>query len=71
MTNTIGASTAGSAYANTLSKNSGVKGSFTQESAKNVKTNKKVDAIRDQIASGEYKVDIDKTAKKMAEELLS
>jgi len=71
MTNSIGTSTISSAYANTLSKNSSVKGSFNQGSGGIKSDQKKVDAIKDQIASGEYKIDIDKLAKKMAEELMS
>jgi len=72
MTNGIGASTISSAYANTLSKNSGVKGSSNQEQQKGVKNNQqRLDVIKDQIASGEYKVDINELAKKMAEDLMS
>ncbi len=72
MTNGIGASTVGSAYANTLSKNSGLRGSFNQEPSKDIKNNQeKLDVIKGQLASGEYKIDINKVAKKMAEELMS
>jgi len=71
MTNGVGSSTIGSAYANNIAKNSGTKVSENSNSDKGLENKTKVDQIKSQIESGNYKIDIDKLAKKMAEELIS
>jgi anti-sigma28 factor (negative regulator of flagellin synthesis) len=72
MTDGIRSSTVSSAYANNLTKNGSAKEALTkQENTKAMKHTTKVEAIKNEIASGSYKVDIDKLASKMAEELVS
>ena len=71
MTNGVLGSTVSSAYANNLVKNSSLREQAKDVSSKNVKQESKTEQIKAQIDSGEYKIDIDKVAEKMAEELLS
>jgi anti-sigma28 factor (negative regulator of flagellin synthesis) len=72
MTEGIRSSALGSAYTNNLTKNNASKEAFAkQEGARTVKNMTKVEAIKEEIASGSYTVDIDKLARKMAEELVS
>ncbi len=69
MTNGVKSSTVGSAYVNVLSKNQNAKEGVKESGPKGPKENTRLDAIKEKIESGEYKVDVDKLAKKMAEEL--
>jgi anti-sigma28 factor (negative regulator of flagellin synthesis) len=71
MTNGVLSSTVSSAYANNLAKNSSLKEGSKDVSMKNDKQETKVEKLKAQIESGNYKIDIDKLAKKMAEELIS
>ena len=68
MTHGVSSATVGSAYANTLTKNTAQKEAIKGES---FKQQTRVEKLKEQINSGEYKVDIDSLAKKMAEELVS
>ena len=73
MTNGVLNATLSSNYANKMTQNSvkeqNSKSSVSQN--KTVKQESKVEQLKAQISSGEYKVDIDALAKKMAEELRS
>ena len=73
MTNGVTSSTLSSTYANNVAKNSGTKNASTlkETSDKGVKSETKLESLKQQIESGEYKVDVDALAKKMAQELLS
>jgi anti-sigma28 factor (negative regulator of flagellin synthesis) len=71
MTNGVYSSTVGSTYANTISKNASSKDGVKEANQKGIKQQDKLQQIKEQIESGNYKIDIDKLAKKMAEELIS
>ncbi len=71
MVNGIKSATVGSAYANSIAKSANQKEGSIKSSEKSVTNQTKVDRIKEQIDAGEYKIEIDKTAKKMAEELIS
>jgi len=69
MTNGVKSSAVGSAYANLLTKNQASKGDAKEGGVKGLRNDTKTDMLKKQIESGEYRVDIDKLAQKMAEEL--
>ena len=68
MTNGVLSATVGSGFAKqtTTTKEGNVK----NEVAKEPKTQTKVEQLKNAVANGEYKIDIDALAKKMAEELI-
>lgn len=70
MTSGIRGATVG-AYANGMTKTvSPAKGEIKNTEINKETAKPKIEAIKEQIASGTYTIDIDKLAKKMAEELL-
>ena len=72
MTNGVSSASVSSAYTNSLTKNaSNAKEGARSDVSKNETAKSKIETIKEKIASGEYEVDIDSLAKKMAEELLS
>jgi len=68
MTNGVSSATVGSAFANNLGKSVSAKDTQKGDGAK---TQTKVDELTKQVQSGEYKIDINTLAEKMAEELSS
>ncbi len=71
MTNGVKSSTISSTYAKTVAKQTGTKDAVGKQDGKQTLEGKtKLENIKSQIENGEYKIDIDRLAKKMAEELL-
>ena len=72
MTNGILSSTIGSSYINNSTKNTNVKNNESiSTKEKNQPSNEtKVDKLKAAIESGNYKIDIDALAEKMAQELI-
>ena len=60
-----------SAYANNVVKNDMKDVAKGSNESKSATSQNKTEALKEKIASGEYKIDLDRVAKKMAEELLS
>ena len=72
MINGVNSATVNSAYANNVAKDG------TKDAARSAGTSKnataqqsKTEALKAKIDAGEYRIDLDRVAKKMAEELLS
>ncbi len=60
-----------SAYANNVAKNDIKDVAKGSNQPKSATSQNKIEALKEKIASGEYAIDLDQVAKKMAEELLS
>ena len=72
MINGVKSATISSAYASNIAKD-GTKDADNKSTSetKNTTAQSKTQMLKERIESGEYKIDLDQVAKKMAEELLS
>lgn len=71
MINGVKSAAISSAYANNVAKNGTKDAAKGTGEAKNATAQSKTEALKERIENGEYKIDLDQVAKKMAEELLS
>ena len=71
MINGVNGGAVNSAYANNAAKNDTKDVSRSAGEPKKAQMQTKAEAIKEKIAAGEYRIDLDQVARKMAEELLS
>ena len=71
MVNGVNSATINSAYANNIAKSDAKEAARGANGFKNAASQNKVETLKEKIAAGEYTVDLDRLARKMAEELLS
>ncbi|SFV51490.1 hypothetical protein MNB_SM-7-319 [hydrothermal vent metagenome] len=69
MINGVNSATIKSTYANDITKQNTK--DVSKDRTKEMASQNKLEVLKEKIASGEYKIDLDQVAKKMAEELLS
>ena len=71
MVNGVKGGAISNAYTNNVAKNGMKDATKNMSSVKNAASQSKAETLKERIEAGEYKIDLDQVAKKMAEELLS
>ena len=71
MINGVKSAAISSAYANNVAKSGTKDAAKGTSEAKSATAQTKTETLKERIEAGEYKIDLDRVAKKMAEELLS